>query len=80
MILFNRFLAHILREKQVDTSTSTTDEFAQITESDETACCSTAEAAESSSPFSSSRTTAAAKISFIPLDTSYSSKQPLLSL
>jgi hypothetical protein len=47
-------------KKKGDISTSAIDESLQITESDETTCCSTDEPLESLSPFSSSATAAAA--------------------
>ena len=71
------WLMFFRKKKKGDISTSAIDESLQITESNETAYCSTDESFESPSPFSSSATAAAAtETPFIPSYVSFSSQEP----
>ena len=71
------FDSYSFEKTKGDVSTSTIGESLQITESNETACCSTDESFESPSSFSSSATAATAtEIPFIPSYVSCSSKEP----
>ena len=78
VVLFSRFFGSCSFEKtKGDISTLAIGESLQITESNETVCCSTDESLGSPSPFSSSTTAAAAtEIPFIPSYVSCSSKEP----
>ena len=78
VVLLNRFFGSCSFEKtKGDISISAIGESLQITESNETASCSTDESFESPSPLSSSATAAAAtEIPFILSYVSCSSKEP----
>jgi hypothetical protein len=81
VILVRPFFSSCSSErKKGDSFASAIDESLQITESGETACCSTNELYESPSLFSSSVTVVAtSKIFFIPSDISCLSKEPQIS-
>ena len=81
VVLLSRFFGSCsFEKKRSDISTSVIGESLQITESNQTGCCSTDESLGSPSPFSSSATAAAAtEIPVIPSYASCSSKEPLPS-